>query len=164
METSFSLSTKTPEETTALGRLVGECCEGGEVFLLRGTLGAGKTCFCQGLARGLGIPENEPVTSPTFTLHCQYFGRLEFNHLDAYRLEGTAGVEGLEELLGAVGAVAAVEWPDFISPQLPSSALSVDIEIANSESRTLVFSASDARAGKTLERIVRTCSQSPRFP
>jgi len=59
METSFSLSTKTPEETTALGRLVGECCEGGEVFLLRGTLGAGKTCFCQGLARGLGVGREE---------------------------------------------------------------------------------------------------------
>jgi tRNA threonylcarbamoyladenosine biosynthesis protein TsaE len=99
-------------ETFALGGRVGEQLSGGEILLLDGPLGAGKTVFVKGLAAALGI-DPEEVTSPSFTLVNPYIGRLPLFHLDLYRLdEGAAAAHAvdLEELLSDERAVVVIEW------------------------------------------------------
>ena len=100
------------EETSALGKQIGAQLGGGEVLLLDGPLGAGKTIFTKGLASGLDI-DPEEVTSPSFTLVNPYSGRLPLFHIDLYRLdEGAAAAHAvdLEELLADERAVIVIEW------------------------------------------------------
>lgn len=141
----FKTITRSPEETKELGRKIGESCQGGEVFLLNGDLGAGKTCFTQGLAKGLGIEED--VTSPTFVLHVQYEGhRLELNHFDAYRLAeaDTIGDLGFEDYFGYEQGVAIVEWPEVIENMLPrKGAVRVEIISLAATEREFTFTVSD---------------------
>lgn len=104
---------KSPEETFALGRELGESLEGGTLVGLVGDLGSGKTLFVKGLAQGLGIEER--VHSPTFSLVNEYFGgRLPCFHLDLYRLESPAQIRGagLDDLMDAREGVVVVEWYD----------------------------------------------------
>lgn len=112
----WSLSTACEEETGRLGRYLGRLIEQPLVILLSGDLGAGKTCFSRGLARGLGVPEDVPIASPSYTLMNAYQGRLELYHFDLYRLaEPDDLVElGMEEYLPGAG-VAIVEWADLFS-------------------------------------------------
>jgi len=109
MEFSRVYETGSAEETQGLGRELSSLLLPGDVVLLEGDLGAGKTCFAQGVARGLGV--SEQVTSPTFTLIREYRGRIPLYHLDAYRLEGAADLFsiGVEEYLEGDG-VLLVEW------------------------------------------------------
>lgn len=113
---------KSPEETLALGREFGELLEGGMLVGLVGDLGSGKTVFVKGLAEGLGIAER--VHSPTFSLVNEYVGgRLPCFHLDLYRLESRAQIQGagLEELMDAREGVVVVEWYDrFADLRLPA--------------------------------------------
>ena len=76
-----------PQETQALGERLGRVLMAGDVVSLVGELGAGKTCFVQGLARGLGVPAERRIASPTFTIVNEHFGRLTLFHVDLYRLE-----------------------------------------------------------------------------
>ena len=91
----MTLATTSPEETRSVAECLGRLCRGGETLLLNGDLGSGKTCFVQGLARGLGVPSGIVVASPTFTIHAEYIGRLVLNHLDLYRLDDPVSQEGL---------------------------------------------------------------------
>jgi tRNA threonylcarbamoyladenosine biosynthesis protein TsaE len=104
--------TRSEAETEALAEALASGFRGGEVVLLSGDLGAGKTAFVRGLARGLGADASE-VASPTFVLLTSYRGRLVLHHADLYRLAGTVdeGELGLEELPGS-GGVLAVEWAE----------------------------------------------------
>jgi len=106
------VTTRGEEETVALARVLAEGFQGGEVVLLSGELGAGKTAFVRGLALGLGVDPGE-VSSPTFVLLTSYPGRLTLHHADLYRLRGDGDeVEiGLDELPGKDG-VLAVEWAE----------------------------------------------------
>lgn len=106
------MTTRGEEETLALAEELAAGFHGGEVVLLTGELGAGKTAFVRGLARGLGADPDE-VSSPTFVLLSSYPGRLTLHHADLYRLAGDGDeVElGLEELPGSRG-VLAVEWAE----------------------------------------------------
>jgi len=115
-------------ETEALGEAVGELLECGDLIELRGELGAGKTCWVRGLARGLGV--GEPVRSPTFTICHVHRGRVLLFHLDAYRLEdpGELLEQGWDEM-PARGAVA-IEWGDRAAALLPPDRLVVAIEHA----------------------------------
>lgn len=144
-QSCLTIELSSPNATRDLGRKLGEACRGGEVLLLNGPLGAGKTCLVQGLALGLGLAATTPVTSPTFVLHGQYFGRLELNHLDAYRLENTPDPRGLgfEELWGLPEAVAAVEWAEFLAPILPAGRLELEFEILSAQTRRLTLTATD---------------------
>jgi len=104
--------TQNAAETFALGQQIGAQLSGGEILLLDGPLGAGKTVFVKGLAAALGV-DPEEVTSPSFTLVNPYAGRLPLFHLDLYRLdEGAAAAHAvdLEELLSDERAVVVVEW------------------------------------------------------
>ena len=106
--------THNAEETLALGKRIGAQLCGGEILLLDGPLGAGKTVFVKGLASALGI-DPEEVTSPSFTLVNPYAGRLPFLHIDLYRLdEGVAAANAvdLEELLSDERAVVVIEWAE----------------------------------------------------
>jgi tRNA threonylcarbamoyladenosine biosynthesis protein TsaE len=110
--------------------------EAGDVLLLSGDLGAGKTAFVRGLAQGLGIGEDE-VSSPTFTLVHEYRGgRLTLYHVDLYRLDHAATDDlGLDEL-GVADGILAIEWPDRLTHQLPG-ARAIDIEIVDDVTRRI---------------------------
>jgi tRNA threonylcarbamoyladenosine biosynthesis protein TsaE len=104
----------------------------GDLVLLVGDLGAGKTAFTQGFARGLGILEQ--VTSPTFTLARSYDGRLELHHLDVYRLDHLSETAdlGLGELLDSDGVVV-IEWGDRVLAALPADYLEVRLELGEGD-------------------------------
>jgi len=105
--------TQSPEETLSLGEKIGRHLRAGDIVCLFGDLGAGKTTLTQGIARGLGVPKEEYVRSPTFTLVNQYEGKLPVFHIDLYRIASLHDLEdlALEETLGNRG-VAIVEWAE----------------------------------------------------
>jgi tRNA threonylcarbamoyladenosine biosynthesis protein TsaE len=121
------VTTTAVDQTQALGAAVAELARPGDVVLLAGELGAGKTAWVQGFARGLGI--TEPITSPTFMLARQHGGgRLVLHHLDVYRLEQMQEVfdVGLPEVLDE-GGVTVIEWGDAIAPALPADFLELHL-------------------------------------
>ena len=117
-------STSSAEETKAVAATLAELARPGDIILLAGDLGSGKTVFAQGFGRGLGVPDR--ITSPTFTLARHYEGRLPLHHLDVYRLEQMEEVYdvGLPEMLDD-GAVTLIEWGDVIVPSLPAEFLEI---------------------------------------
>jgi tRNA threonylcarbamoyladenosine biosynthesis protein TsaE len=109
---------KSPEETLRLAERLGTLLRPGDILGLIGSLGTGKTTFVKGLVRGLGIPPEYEVTSPTFVYAHVYEGRIPLNHIDLYRIENGKHLAetGIEEMLGADG-VAVIEWFDLF-PQI----------------------------------------------
>ena len=110
-----------PAGTAALGEEVAGLLRGGEIILLHGALGAGKTCFTQGLCRGLAVTQD--VVSPTFTLVNTYTGRLTVHHLDFYRIEPDADLMdiGVSDILDAAAdglAAVVVEWPELFLAEI----------------------------------------------
>ena len=121
-----------PEQTWAAAAALMESLEPGTVIALHGDLGAGKTCFIQGLAVAMGI--TDPITSPTYTLIGEYEGRMKLNHIDLYRLSNSVealGI-GLEEYLESDG-ITAIEWAERAEEILPESMLHVSIEMGCDE-------------------------------
>lgn len=130
---SPTLRTGSVDATRALGEAIAALVWPGDVVLLAGELGAGKTAFVQGFARGLGV--TEAVTSPTFVLARDYAGgRLPLHHLDVYRLDQLNEVLdiGLPELLDD-GGVVVVEWGDAILPVLPPEYLEVRLSFGEGD-------------------------------
>ena len=109
---SLIIYTNSASETRAAGHLIGEFARAGDVFLLTGPLGAGKTCLLQGIAQGLDVVEY--ARSPTFVLATRYQGRLTLHHADLYRIGDPAEAWdlGLEDVIIACDDVLAVEWAD----------------------------------------------------
>ena len=133
------------EATRRLAAAVAELARPGDVVLLAGDLGAGKTAFAQGFGTALGV--DEPITSPTFTLVNRYEGRLPLHHLDVYRLDRLEEVSdlGLEEFLDE-GGVVLIEWGDRITPVLPADFLEVRITLGEGDDdRVLEFAAVGSR-------------------
>lgn len=127
---------RSAQETQALGERLGARLGRGDVVACIGPLGAGKTCFLQGLARGLGVMTD--VTSPTFVLVNQYRGRLPVYHVDAYRTGSLTELVdlGLEEMLHGEG-VTVVEWADKLLPLLPPRTVTVTIAGLGDEPREI---------------------------
>jgi tRNA threonylcarbamoyladenosine biosynthesis protein TsaE len=121
--------TKSAEDTKELASSLAALAKPGDLVLLAGDLGSGKTTFAQGFGAGLGV--QEPIVSPTFTLVRTYQGRLPLVHCDVYRLDHLQEVIdlGLGEHLDD-GAVALVEWGDVIAPSLPADFLEVRLDYA----------------------------------
>ena len=140
-----SVISRSPEETQAAGERLGARLEKGAVVACVGELGAGKTCFLQGLARGLGV--GSAVTSPTFVLVNEYAGRLRVHHLDAYRTDSLAELIdiGVEEFLHGDG-VTVIEWADKLRPLLPPSTITVTITGLGDEPRRIVIDAPEGVA------------------
>ncbi len=144
---SLALETSTPEETMRLGAAIAQICAAGDIIALEGELGAGKTQFTRGLARGLGLDERE-VSSPTFVTVQEYWpkdeAQLVLVHIDAWRMGGKGG-----ELTGIgwgddggqlrQGAVVAIEWPSKMGPAIGPDYLQVCLQHAEAEKRHILL-------------------------
>lgn len=130
------IKTRSTEETFWLGRTLGKNIDGPCIIGLYGGLGAGKTVFIQGLARGLGVPENLAVTSPSYTIINQYPAKLSLYHADLYRLEDPEEIEetGLYEAMTSGGAVA-VEWAERLPGDAPSPDITIRIDTEDADTR-----------------------------
>ncbi len=142
MSESLKIQTGSPEETQAVGRLLGEQARPGDVFLLCGPLGAGKTCLTQGIAWGLDVVEY--ARSPTFVIMTRYRGRLTLYHFDLYRINDPleAWDLGLDEQIFGDGA-CVVEWAERAEEVFPPDCLWIDLDYAE-DSEGRVISISDA--------------------
>ena len=143
---------RSPADTEALGEALAPGLEPGDVIVLTGPLGAGKTCFVAGLARGLACAAR--VRSPSFTLVNEYRGRLLLLHLDLYRVEAAAAEAlGLEEQ--AERGVLVAEWGEKLPAGLRERALAVEFEIVSERERRLTAHAGrapgEARAAALLD-------------
>jgi tRNA threonylcarbamoyladenosine biosynthesis protein TsaE len=127
-----------PTKTFHIGRILGETLTAGDIVALTGELGAGKTCFTQGIARGLGVPEVYQITSPTFTLVNEYPGRLNLIHLDVYRLSSSRDLQdlGYEEFFFGKG-VTVIEWAEKIQDIIPEKSLSVTMAYLDQNQRSI---------------------------
>ena len=141
---SFTVVTRSPEETAAFAGRLGAAAEAGAVLCLVGDLGAGKTLFTQGFARGLGVTGE--VTSPTFALMNQYNGRLPVTHFDLYRLDREEELDdiGFYEYAEDGRGVVLIEWADKFPDALPEPHIRLEIERGETENeRRLTFSATE---------------------
>jgi tRNA threonylcarbamoyladenosine biosynthesis protein TsaE len=138
------LISESEDDTAEAGAGLGRSLQAGSVVLLEGELGAGKTAFVRGLAAGLGV-EDDPVSSPTFTLVQEYRGRLPLLHADLYRISATESDDlGLDEL--GLQGVLAIEWAEKISRR-PPGAIRVLIEDLGDDRRRITIASSDAAGG-----------------
>lgn len=134
----IQLTTSSARETQEVASKIAALAEQGDLILLVGELGAGKTTFVQGFGRALGV--DEPITSPTFTLAREYEGhRLTLHHLDVYRLEQIDEVLdlALPELLDSA-SVTLIEWGDAIIPALPAEYLEVRVEYGDEDDERVI--------------------------
>ena len=131
---------------------------------LTGPLGAGKTTLIQGLARGLDVPDEGAVTSPTFALVHQYSGRMPLVHIDAYRLSGAGDLQGIdaEDWLESRGVVA-VEWADRVAEGLPATALWGHMRHHSAEERLIELMWPTPPPGLTLAALIGDASIHPRL-
>lgn len=129
-----------PEETLRLGAFLGKYLTNGSVIALSGELGCGKTCLAQGIARGLGVPDDLYVTSPSYTLVNEYPGRLRLFHVDLYRIENIVELDeiGLDEIIGCDG-VAVIEWAEKMIEVIPKERLSISISMVDHQTRNFRF-------------------------
>jgi tRNA threonylcarbamoyladenosine biosynthesis protein TsaE len=123
--------TASVDATRALGAALAPLARPGDVVVLAGDLGAGKTAFTQGFARGLGV--DDVVTSPTFTLVRTYAGRLPLHHLDVYRLAHLQEAEDLGVAEMVDGAVTLVEWGDAVRSVLPADRLEIELTFGDGD-------------------------------
>jgi tRNA threonylcarbamoyladenosine biosynthesis protein TsaE len=148
------IESRSPHETKSWGRRLASLLEGGELLGLIGDLGAGKTCFIKGLARGLSLRE-EDIVSPTFTMIQEHHGRFPLYHIDLYRLEeATLDDLGLREYLFSEG-VAAVEWFERLRGGAEMEYLAVRISYAGANIRRIELSAVDSRHSQIISKLKR---------
>lgn len=132
----IELHCPTDADTRAAARRLAALCRPGDVIVLNGSLGAGKTAFAGGLADGLGV--DEAVTSPTFVLMRTYrSGFLPFFHVDAYRLGSIGEFEDLAAIESSEEGVVVIEWGGAVAAALPKDRLEVDLTRNDDESRTI---------------------------
>ncbi|AYE37757.1 tRNA (adenosine(37)-N6)-threonylcarbamoyltransferase complex ATPase subunit type 1 TsaE [Companilactobacillus zhachilii] len=134
----YQLKTDSYEKTEQLGEKIADLLQAGDVVVLNGDLGVGKTTLTRGLARGLGIKRN--VKSPTFTLIREYKdGRVPLYHMDAYRLESSPDEDlGFDEYFNGDG-ITIVEWPQFIKDEIPADHISINITRLSDTEREVTF-------------------------
>jgi tRNA threonylcarbamoyladenosine biosynthesis protein TsaE len=137
--------TTSADETRRLGAALGAAAEPGDVLLLDGEFGVGKTVLVQGLAAGLGV--QEPVSSPSFVLMVQHRGRLPLYHVDLYRLDGQLDDEMLDALEDAedAGGVCAIEWPGALPDDLRRQATLLRIATLDETTREITIESPSPR-------------------
>ena len=147
--------TRSGEETVALGARLGRLLAPGDFIALVGELGAGKTQFAKGIAVGLEVDPDTPVTSPTYTILNIYQGRIPLYHFDLYRLQGPEEVAelGFEEYFSGAGA-CVVEWAERLAEDAPVELLTVTLSHAEADTRKVSFAASGARAAELLAQLL----------
>jgi tRNA threonylcarbamoyladenosine biosynthesis protein TsaE len=147
------LTTSSAHQTQLIAMKFGSLVKPGMVILLSGDLGAGKTCFTQGLGKAMGI--SKTISSPTFTIMKVYHGRLPLYHIDAYRLEHSFQDIGFDEVINGDG-VCVIEWPDFVSPLLPREYLKLEIKWIEENVRDLIFEAVGQQYESLLSEVLCT--------
>ena len=151
---SLKLNSSSPEQTRLLGSYLGELARQGDVFLLTGELGTGKTCLVQGIAQGLGVTEH--AFSPSFVLIREYRGSLPLYHIDFYRLKHIEEIIdlGLEEYLYGDG-VCAVEWAEKGTPALPEEnlAIALDYTAGSETERSIVIEPKGERYASLVKKL-----------
>lgn len=136
----LEIVTNSPQKTQGIGEILGRLAEPGDVFLLQGSLGSGKTCFTQGIAKGIGIEGY--VTSPSYIIANEYRGPLTLYHVDLYRLEKLGEVIdlGLDDYFYGNG-VCVVEWADRAPAAMPPDRLLITFRYLGETQRRLTFEA-----------------------
>ena len=137
MSSVLNLVSHSHEETQEIGRLLGQKAKGGDILLLTGALGAGKTCLTQGIAWGLGVKDY--TRSPTFVIVARYRGRLTLHHMDLFRIQDTqeAWDLGTDEYLFG-DDVCVVEWADRAAELFPKQSLWINLEYGAKETERLI--------------------------
>ena len=137
----YTLTIDGLETMAAFGRQLGRLLMPGDVLLLYGGLGAGKTTLTQAIGHGLEVPSNYYISSPSFSLMHEYPGRCPLYHIDCYRLTGEDDIEGagLAEYLEPRAGVCVVEWPERLGTLTPAQALGITFDIRGEERRRLLL-------------------------
>lgn len=151
MSVARILETDSPDATRQLGAALGRLAEPGDVLLLQGDLGAGKTTFTQGFAAGAS--SDEVVTSPTFVLLNEYRGRVHVYHADLYRLDDPDEVARLDLADLALDGVLLVEWPERAGDLLPVERLLVRLEHVGTDRRRITLEPYGERAGEMVAAL-----------
>ncbi len=164
MNRSLRIKSNSVQETREMGRIIGEQAQPGDVYLLTGPLGAGKTCLSQGIGRGLGVQED--LRSPTFVLMTRRQGRLMLHHLDLYRIDDPweAWDLGIDEQLFDQG-VCVVEWADKAAELFPEDSCWIAMDYLNDgkngeegDGRTAAVWAASSRFKKLMDRLTAAFS------
>jgi tRNA threonylcarbamoyladenosine biosynthesis protein TsaE len=151
--TPLILKSGSPAQTRRIGARLGRLLEAGDIVLLCGELGSGKTCLVQGIARGLAVPD--PVTSKSFVLLGEYQGRLTLYHGDLYRLEDPLEAEELALTEYCAEGALVVEWADRAWEVFPPEHLLVRMEIRGARERDLTLEARGERYERLLAAFAR---------
>lgn len=151
---TFDFISHSARQTGQLGARLGGLLAPGDLILLDGSVGAGKTTMAQGIARGLGI--SEPVISPSFTIVREYAGRLPLYHIDLYRLAPGSALEsiGIEDYLYGDGAVV-IEWPDRADTLLPAEQLQIHLHVIGDTKRRIRMVPAGDRTSQLVAQLRR---------
>ena len=165
MTAQLRITSNSADETQSIGRIIGANANPGDLFLLTGPLGAGKTCLTQGIAWGLDVKERP--RSPTFVLLARYRGRVTIHHADLFRIEGTADALslGLEDCLND-DDVCIVEWADR-APELfiePSLRIEMNHRPAENDTRTITLQTDHPRYHPILTALTNLKTSPPSIP
>lgn len=155
-----TIITHSLDETHQLGQIIGNLLPAGAILTLTGDLGSGKTSFVQGLARGLDVPADYYVTSPTYNIINEYPGRYPLFHIDLYRIGQTSKIEdlsdlediGFEEILHS-GGVVAIEWANMLPENLLPLSMALQFEIIDDTSRKICIVAYGLEAVNLLKKL-----------
>ena len=148
---SLELTSHGPGETQQLGGIIGKLAQAGDIVLLSGPLGAGKTCLAQGIARGLGV--KEATASPSYVILREFAGRLPLYHMDLYRLEfNEIGELGLDDYLYGSG-VCVIEWAEKGMPLMPAEHLLLNLAYAGEERRSIEIASVGTRYEKLAQEL-----------
>lgn len=152
---------RTLEDTRAFGVNLAKACLAGDVVLLTGDLGAGKTTLTQFIAEGLNVPAEFYVTSPSFALMHEYPGTIPLYHIDCYRLTGEDDVEesGLMDYIVADG-LAVVEWPDRLGSLVPDERLDLEIRVIENDGRKVTITAEGKSWQERLDSVLKASTTS----
>lgn len=150
---SLELISHSPEQTQYIGVKLGELAQAGDVFLLTGKLGSGKTCLAQGIAWGLEVKDY--ASSPSFVLVKEHQGRLPLYHIDLYRLNRVEEIQevGLDDYFYGKG-ICVVEWAEKGGIALPSEHLLINLEFVSATERRLTFEAKGARYQELVSELL----------
>ncbi len=136
MSKNYEYKLASTQDTQQFAERLANYLFAGNILTLQGGLGAGKTTFTQGLAKGLGI--TQVVNSPTFTIIKEYYGKLTLYHMDVYRLEDGYNDIDFDEFFYGDG-ITVVEWPSIIQNILPEDYLNIKIEVIDENSRKIII-------------------------